>query len=530
MREIFDQLIAYVRGMWRYRWYAMLFAWILVLVGWVTVARLPDQYEASARVFVDTDSLLRPLMKGLAVQTNVHDRIQVMTRTLLSRPNLEKVARMTDLDIRARTPDDLDRIVNELGRDIKLASAGRRNDNLYTISYAHDDPEHAKRIVQALLTIFVETTLGENRRDSSAAQKFLSQQIREYEARLVESEERLKEFKRKHVGMMPGDDQDYFSRLQQAEANLAQARLLLKEEENRRDELQSQIRGEQPVFGFGGRGAGGPASEFDERITRLEARLDELLLRYTDQHPDVVATRATIELLEQQRDDELKLLTETGTDEASAAASPLNTNPVYQQMKIGLGETEGRIATLTVRVQEYEKRVDALRRMIDTIPEVETELKRLNRDYEVTKTNFQALLSRRESAQLAEDVEQTGDSVKFRVIDPPHVPSTPSGPHRVLLSTGVLFGSLAAGLVLALILSQIWPSVYDRKALRDLSGFPVFGSISRILTGEVLRKRRLEVMGFATAGVMLLAVYSLIMWLHSSNQLYRLLDVARRWV
>jgi len=161
---------------------------------------------------------------------------------------------------------------------------------------------------------------------------------------------------------------------------------------------------------------------------------------------------------------------------------------------------------------------------------VETELKRLNRDYEVTKTNFQALLSRRESAQLAEDVEQTGDSVKFRVIDPPHVPSTPSGPHRVLLSTGVLFGSLAAGLVLALILSQIWPSVYDRKALRDLSGFPVFGSISRILTGEVLRKRRLEVMGFATAGVMLLAVYSLIMWLHSSNQLYRLLDVARRWV
>lgn len=528
MREIVDQIVAYVRGIWRFRWYALLFAWVLVLVGWVIVARLPDQYEATARVYVDTDSLLRPLMKGLAVQTNVDQRVQLMTRTLLSRPNLEKVARMTDLDITVRTPEQMDALIGRLQEDIKLSSAGGRRDNLYLISYADSDPEQAKRIVQAALTIFVEQTLGENRRDSDAAQRFLEQQIRDYEARLVESEERLKEFKRKHVGMMPGDDKDYYSRLQDAESELAQAKLQLREEEHRRDELQAQLRGEEPVFGFGSGTASGVAeSELDQRISRLQQRLDELLLRYTDQHPDVIATRDIMARLEEQREQQR---TGAGDDPDAPGPTPLDANPVYQQMKIALAEVEGRIASLTVRVQEYEKRVEALRRMIDTIPEVESELKRLNRDYDVTKQNYEALLARREAAQLAEDVEQTGDDVKFRVIDPPHVPSFPSGPNRMLLSSGVLLGGLGGGVFLALLLSQIRPTVYDRKALHDISGFPVFGAISRIMTAEVLRKRRLEVMGFATAGMMLLGVYGVIMWLHSSHQLHRLLDLARRVV
>ncbi len=527
MKELMDQLMAYIRGIWRYRWYAMILAWALVLAGWVIVAKLPDQFQASARIYVDTDSILRPLMKGLAVQTDLDQRVQIMTRTLLSRPNLEKVTRMTDLDITARTPEDLDRLVQRLTNDIQLKSAGRRRENLYEITYEDSDPQRAKRVVQALLTIFVESTLGQSRQDSNSAQKFLDQQLREYEARLVESEERLKEFKRKHVGMMPGDDKDYFARLQDAEGALAQAKLELHEEERRRDELKSQLSGEQPVFGFGGPTASAaPKTELDERINKLQQNLDSLKLRYTDKHPDVVATKETLNALKAQRKEELAAMGGPG----AGADSQLNANPVFQQMKISLAESDGKIASLTVRVQEYEKRVASLREMIDTIPEVETELKRLNRDYSVTKQNYEALLARRESAQMAEDVEQTGDNVQFRVVDPPHVPSVPSGPNRLLLSTGVLFAGLAAGVVLALLLSQLWPAVYDRRALRDVTGFPVFGTVSRIWTQDLLRKRRLEVMGFATAGMTLLAVYSLIMWLHSSDQFRQLLDVARRWV
>src|ERR1044071_6551386 len=131
MHEIVEQILGYLRGIWRYRWYALALAWTVCLGGWFVVHRLPDQFEASARVYVDTQSILRPLLRGLAVDVNPDAQIQLMTRTLLSRPNMEKVARMTDLDLRAKDNSQMDVLLDRLGKHISLKSLGR--ENLYTI-------------------------------------------------------------------------------------------------------------------------------------------------------------------------------------------------------------------------------------------------------------------------------------------------------------------------------------------------------------------------------------------------------------
>ena len=103
MQEILAQAFAYVWGVWRFRWMALAIAWVVALVGWIYIAQLPSQYEASARIHVDSNTVLRPLLRGLAIQPNINQRIQLMSRTLLSRPNLEKLSRMTDLDLQAQT-------------------------------------------------------------------------------------------------------------------------------------------------------------------------------------------------------------------------------------------------------------------------------------------------------------------------------------------------------------------------------------------------------------------------------------------
>ena len=97
MQQLLEQLIIHARGTWRYRWYAIALIWVFALAGWTAVFVMPDRYEASARVYVDTDSLLRPLLRGLAVQTNLEQRVRLMTRALLSRPNLEKIAHLAEL-------------------------------------------------------------------------------------------------------------------------------------------------------------------------------------------------------------------------------------------------------------------------------------------------------------------------------------------------------------------------------------------------------------------------------------------------
>jgi polysaccharide chain length determinant protein (PEP-CTERM system associated) len=504
MQDFLDQLMSYVRGAWRFRWYMHMIAWPLCLGGWGLVYYLPDQYEASARVFVDTQSVLRPLLQGLAVQTNLGEEVQLMTQTLLSRPNLEKVARMTDMDLEATTPEAMEELVKRLQHNIKLT--GQARENLYTISYTNKNPALAKQVVQSLLTLFVETSLGDTRKDTTIAQRFLDDQIKEYEARLNAAEESLKDFKRKNVGLMPKEGEEYYQRLQEAMTRLSAAELEFKEAENRRDELRRQLQGEEPSFGIMAQ----PKTQqlvtntgLDTRIQNLQTQLDSLLLKYTDKHPDVISLKKTIKTLEKQKQEEAAQAAQA----APELASNLETNPVYQQLKISLGEAEANVAALRVRTQQYKGEVDKLKQMVDTIPKVEAELKRLNRDYTVNKQNYETLLARRESAKISEQAGQSSDSVKFRVVDPPHVPLLPVAPKRPLLISVVLVGAIIAGVGFAFFMSQIKPTFDSPRLITRELGVPVLGSVSLIWTGHSQMKRRAEIMGFSVGGLMLIVLY-----------------------
>lgn len=501
MQEILDQFYGYVRGVWRRRWPMIVVAWLVCLVGWPVVLKMPDQYSASARVHVDTRSMLGPLLRGIAAQTNLGQEVSLVTRTLLSRPNLEKVARMTDLDLRAKTPAAMESLLDSLKSRISLRSTGR--ENIYTISFTDSDPQLAKKVVQSLLTIFVETSLGSTRKDTDTAQRFLDEQVAEYEARLIEAENRLKEFKRRNVGIMPGEGQNYYSRLQSAMAQQKEAQLQLEEAVNRRDELKDQLEQTQKDLDNEvlSETLASTDTPLDSRIQNLQVRLDELLLKYTEKHPDVVAIQTTIAELEAQKQAELKAMTGKGSD------GSYGENPVIQQLKIALGEAEAEVSSLKVRVGEYTKRVKALEEMVDTIPQIEAELKNLNRDYGIVKSSYESLLQRRESARMAEKADATGEGVKFRVIDPPRVPLEPSGPNRPLFMGIVLLAGLGAGLGVAFLMSQLKTTFDDRTMLRNATDLPVLGTISMEWTSAQRVKMRIEVVVFTVLTLMLMLAY-----------------------
>lgn len=501
MQDVIAQVLVYARGMLRHRWLVLLVAWLVCFVGWVVVYKMPDQYKASARVYVDTQSILKPLLSGLTVQTDIDQQIALMTRTLLSRPNLEKVARMTDLDLRGKEPEQMEGLLAGLGKEITMEGTGR--ENLYTISYGNSDPQLAKKVVQSLLTIFVESSLGESRRDSDSAQQFIDKQIADYERRLVEAEEKVKEFKRKNVGMMPARGEGYYDSMQTEMGLLNQAQLELREAENRRNELKRQIEDEDPSDATAIPVPTASTSAIDARIEGLQSKMDGMLLQYTERHPDIVEIKRVIAELQKQKQDELKAAASKGKKGSGASA----TNPVYAQMKIALNEADANVASLRVRVGEYARRVNQLKGMVNVIPQVETELAQLNRDYEVNKQNYDTLLARRESAKMSQEVGQNADDVKFRVIDPPYVPSTPSAPNRPLLMSLVLLGGLVGGLVFALLFSQLKPVFDNRRSLAEITGVPVLGSVSMVWTPAQTRKRRIEMGAFALTGLGLLVIF-----------------------
>ena len=182
-----------------------------------------------------------------------------------------------------------------------------------------------------------------------------------------------------------------------------------------------------------------------------------------------------------------------------------------EELKLAFRQAEVDLTGIRLRQSEYQKRIDSLKEKLDVLPKVEAELTRLNRDYEIHRTNYQELVQRLESAKMSEQAEQAGDNLKFRIVEPPKVPLLPVGPQRILLSIGILIAGLAAGGGLAFLIAQIKPVYYDMSVLRSQTGFPVLGQISRVWTSELTLRRRVEVTGFGVAVAMLLAVFVVIL-------------------
>lgn len=503
MQEAIALIFSYIWGVWRFRWLALVVTWVIALGGWLFVHQLPESYVGTARIYVDSNNLLRPLLRGLAIQPNVNQRIAMMSRTLLSRPNLEKVMRMTDLDLEVTSELEKEDFLTEMRKVISLSGA-RGNASLYSIRVQNESRETAKSITQALITVFIESSLSDKRDDSSGAQDFLDQQIAEYDARLVEAEAGLAAFKQRYVGTLPGDGGGYYARLGQAKDRLSTAQLRLKEMENRRNALEKQIDGETPVFLFSNSGAGGIRSPLDGRINQLTGRLDELLAKYTERHPEVRQLQSMVDDL---IDEKTAGLAEAGDGEEgftfSQDYSELNSSPVYQGMRSMLAETEASVAELEVRVVEYENRVRDLDERVDNLPLIEGELKQLNRDYSVISGQHQELLTRRETARLSQDVEQNASSVAFRVVDPPFVPSKPSEPNKLLLNGMVLVVALGAGVGLALLVSLIKPVIVDQRSLTALTGLPLLGTVSLIPTPA---QQRQDTIGLVLYSLLMLAL------------------------
>jgi len=532
MHETVALIMTHVRIVWRFRWLALAVASLVCVVGWAAVVSLPDQYRVTAKVYLDTSSMLRPLLRGLAVDSSARDdSVRLMQRTLLIRPNLEAVARKTDLDLRAKTPEAFDALIERLRSSISVAGTGR--DNIFVIGYGDKDPQLSTRVVEAILNLFVEQSLGESRKDSSRTRQFLDSQIAEYEARLTAAENRVKEFKQRNVGMMPQDGASYFSRLQAAEQALSEARLRLDEATRRRDEYRRQLDSVQPLFEteIHTTSQARVPHPLDGRIAQLEENLDNLLLRYTDKHPDVVAARDLLASLESQREEDLANMPPPAPAAAGGPTAGAG-NMVHDQMSVALGNAEAEVSALEARAAEYQSRVEELRKLVDTIPRIEAELARLNRDYEITNRNYQELVKRRESLKLAEDASQTGDTLQFNVLEPPRVPLNPEGPNRPLLSGMVLAGGLGVGVGLAWLLGMLRPAFYTREELEQAFGLPVVGTVSRVWTSGEKVRRRFEVATFVAGCVVLAGVFSGLVMLETTRsdllQEVRALDVSSK--
>ena len=505
IQQSIQMALDFIRGIWIKKRYLIISSWLICPLGFVYVAKLPDVFKSEAQVFVDTRSMLAPLLTGISVFQNPDEEVEMVAQTLKSRSNIETIARETDLDITVTTDIEYERLITELTQDIKLNRTG--TENIYSISYETIRPELARTVVQETLDMFVEGSIGGNRRDSDTAARFLDEQITEYETRLSEAEQRRADFQRRHSDILPQSG-SFNGNLASTKELLSQVQLQIKEAEEQVAALQARLTGRQKTDSFSVRGEDDSQvirTRFDDRILALEGSLDELKLRFTERHPDVVETQALLDSLKSARDKEIEdFLSEPDNSDS------LLLNQMNQEITLEISKLEGQIASLRVRENSFNERIQDLQDKIDLVPQIEAEGIALNRNYNIIKQNYEQLLARKEAADITERASITSDNFQFRIIQPPNIPTEPTGPQRFLGYTLVLILGFGLGIGIAFLISQVNPILVRGQQLITMTGFPILGAVTHLEIAKIKKRNRLNMLVFVASSGTIVFMYAVL--------------------
>ncbi|MFZ0553384.1 MAG: hypothetical protein WAM21_21510, partial [Steroidobacteraceae bacterium] len=402
--SIFSDVAAFqdqLRGIWRFRRIAIIVAWCLALVLWTVVFLIPSTYEGSATIFVDTGTTLSQATKGISLEDNVVEQLERVSAALLGTPQLRKVASDTNLLAGAVTPKEQQAVVDDLRQRINIVADVDPHDpdprappKQFTITYDDGNRARSIQVVDRLLNDFVEDSLDGKSQGSQEAEQFLTQQIAAYGRRLSVTEQQLAAFKKNNAGFVAGERGDFFAGLQGEENALTGLQEDLYVANRKRAELAAELRSEQEFTASGPDATGGGSTPLDteQLIQQDQQRLDEMLLKFTDQYPDVISLRESIKELK-AREKQQTAAAKHG-DLGAASSLGLSASPVYMRVQEEYNSEQVEIASLQQQISDRQKRIAGLRSQMSSAPQVQAEYAQLTRNYDVTKKNYDALLSR----------------------------------------------------------------------------------------------------------------------------------------
>jgi polysaccharide chain length determinant protein (PEP-CTERM system associated) len=500
MLDQFSEILYFVKGIIRYKWYITLSAVVISIAGWLYVYKMPDIYESKARVHVNTRTMLRPLLRGLTVQADVRGLVAIMQKLMFTQQNMIKVAELAGMDVDLSSEASVLGMVNQLKGAVKI-EGGR--DEIFSISYESSNPVNAKNVVQAVLTVFSEQTQQSTLTDAESAARFIDKQIQEYEQRLRVAEQAKETFKRENIGLLPGQDGNgQFQIIQDLRSKVEQAQMQLSELNSRKRILNQQLHealesGEE----WGLTNIVENVSEEDGRIAALEQRRTELLLKYTENHPDVVSIDYLIKELQERKAAKAALQ----TDEPMFSAM---SNPYVQTIKMALNNIETEVATLNARIYNYNQKLQQEDKQFNERLSIETQMENLNRDYDTVKKHYLSLIDSREQARMSSNVDTQVSALKFKIIDPATFPQEPSAPNRILFYSVILVGGFVVGIGIALLVVIVRPLVVDAKQLRELTGLPILGVVSQIENERQQKRNTKRMLHYVLVNILLLMGYT----------------------
>jgi polysaccharide chain length determinant protein (PEP-CTERM system associated) len=482
MQEQLSEILFYIKGTLKYKWLIIIVAWVVCSIGWLFITTIPNSYKSEAKVNVDSRTMLRPLLKGIAVDAQNYGLLKIMAQLMFTRPNLEKILLISGIDLNAKTEAEKQELIEGLKEDVKIM--GGRND-LFTIAYTAEDAKKAQDTVHAVLTVFSQQTQQRGVGNTGDAQYFIEEQIREYEARLRNAEQARENFNRINAGLLPSQSTGR-SAFNVVTAQIEEAQMALAEATSKwrvlNEQMNDVLESDSEDWGLSEiEGSSQAAAPEDAEISALKTKLNNLLLRYTEYHPDVLSIKAAIRDKEKLKAERAAHAPSSNDIFSSAAIG----NPYVQALKISLNQLASERASLKSRITLLKNKANKIRQSMDARLRVETEAQNLDRDYSVIKSNYMKLIERREQAALTNSMSNAQGALNFTIVEAPSRPVKPDSPNRGLLNSIALLAGLLIGLVAAFVRYFVQPTFMSTQQIRNVTGLPVLGSVAVHVDGGI---------------------------------------------
>ncbi|MCC6643019.1 MAG: hypothetical protein IT386_17800 [Deltaproteobacteria bacterium] len=470
----------------------------------VVAALLPNVYVASATLLVEPQTISKRLIESGVAESDLNNRLHLMTMQILSRPRLSKL--IDDLKLYPDLADEETReeIIEEMRKHIRVEPVlpeletqelrGRSNReiviNTFRLYFSYDNAVTAAAVANRLANDFIDEHIKERVQLSGDTSEFIEAELQRLQGRIREVEAQTAQVKADNPGRLPEDLVSNQRLLENAIDNLRRAQRDLAEAQSdeafyRQQSLQAQA-------------VATPNDEANpqRRLEMLQLKLGEHRSRgFTAKHPDVLSTEQEIAQLQQ------RIETEGGATETPRSLPQQQAEAEVRRAQLKIQSGQQDIERLTKQVEEIQSR-------IATSPRVEEQLVALRREYESLSKNVDEYGAKRLEAATAANMERRQKGEQFRVLDSAVPPPEPASPRRlVIVVVGLMLG-VALGGGVGLLLESADSSFHGARDLQQKLRIPVLAEIPAILLDAdraSARRHRIR-MAVATTAVVLLVL------------------------
>jgi polysaccharide chain length determinant protein (PEP-CTERM system associated) len=471
---------------------------------------IPKKYEAQCTVLVERN-IINALVKDLAITPSLEERLRVLSLTMISRNLIMKVIKDLDLDINKSKgkPIDVELLVKDFqdGTKIKVVDKGGKGTDWFSVTYEDKDPKLARDYVNTLVNRYVEENLSAKKEESYDANKFLFDQRKFFKEKMDVAEDKIMEYRKNQGIYIAVDEKMIVGEIKNAEGNLETLKYQRIELEAKKNMNAKQLKEEKPyTVALFGKSKGGTVNE---RILMLQDKFNELLLKYTENYPEVIKVRAELEMLKKQA-----LESKTPDENVTGNETEMSTlNPSYQKIKEELGKVDIELAALSAKEKHQRELIESKKEYLKNIPLEKKTLADLEREKDTYKQIDDALVLKLGQSEVSKQMEIQDKTETFRIIDPAILPTRPVSPNRVLIMLLGIAAGIGAGFGTVILLNHHDRSIKTVDELTKAFHIPVLAVIPQIVTEndmENIKSKDRKVYAFSIAYLSIICILIII--------------------